>query len=87
MSLVPEFAADGSVRHPSLWWLHEGNRAIRVGDWKLVAAKNDPWELYDLAQDRSETTNLAASQPDKVRELETLWQQQLEAITQDFQRE
>jgi hypothetical protein len=61
MSLVPEFAADGRVRHPSLWWLHEGNRAIRVGDWKLVAAKNDPWELYDLAQDRSETTNLAAT--------------------------
>jgi arylsulfatase len=87
MSLVPEFAADGSVRHPSLWWLHEGNRAIRVGDWKLVAAKNDPWELYDLAQDRSETTNLAASHPDKVREFETLWQQQLEAFTQDFQQE
>lgn len=84
ISLVPEFAAAGSVRHESLWWLHEGNRAIRVGDWKLVAAKGDPWELYDLSTDRTETRNLAAEYPDKVRELETLWQQQAEAIGRDF---
>lgn len=84
ISLVPEFAAAGSVRHESLWWLHEGNRAIRVGDWKLVAAKGDPWELYDLATDRTETRNLAAQHPDKVRELETLWQQQTDAIGRDF---
>ena len=45
-SLVPAFARDGSVKHDDLWWAHEGNRAIRVGDWKLVAAKNEPWELY-----------------------------------------
>lgn len=87
ISLVPEFASEGSVRHDSLWWLHEGNRAIRVGDWKLVAAKGDPWELYDLSTDRSETRNLAAEYPDKVRELETLWQQQSEAIGRDFSLE
>ena len=35
--------------HDYLWWLHEGNRALRVGDWKIVAAgKDSPWELYDL---------------------------------------
>ena len=39
-SLVPSFTRDGTVRHHDLWWEHEGNRAIRVGDWKLVAAKN-----------------------------------------------
>ena len=38
-SLVPAFARDGTVRHDDLWWAHEGNRAIRVGDWKLVAAQ------------------------------------------------
>ncbi|MGC3967246.1 MAG: arylsulfatase [Pirellulales bacterium] len=59
-----------------VWWLHEDNRAIRAGDWKLVAAKGDPWELYDLSSDRSESHNLAAANPDKVRELETLWQKQ-----------
>ena len=37
-SLLPAFAKDNSVQHDYLWWLHEGSRAIRVGDWKLVAA-------------------------------------------------
>ena len=42
-SLVPAFARDGTVKHDDLWWAHEGNRAIRVGDWKLVAAgRTDP---------------------------------------------
>ena len=60
LSLVPAFARDGTVKHEELWWQHEGNRAIRVGDWKLVAAGRDgPWELYDLASDRTETKDLA----------------------------
>jgi arylsulfatase A-like enzyme len=37
-SLVPAFAKDNSVIHDYLWWSHEGSRAVRVGDWKLVAA-------------------------------------------------
>ena len=42
-SLVPALARDGTVTHDDLWWEHEGNRAIRMGDWKLVAAgKNGP---------------------------------------------
>ena len=73
-SLVPAFARDGSVTHDAIWWEHEGNRAIRVGDWKLVAAKDQPWELYDLATDRTETRDLAAQQPEKVRELAGRWQ-------------
>jgi len=72
-SLVPAFATDGNVSHDALWWLHEGNRAIRIGDWKLVAAKGDPWELYDLASDRNETENLAQQHPERVRDLEREW--------------
>ena len=78
-SLVAAFAKDGSVTRESLWWLHEGNRAIRVGDWKLVAAANQPskanqtWELYDLGKDRAEANDLADKMPDKVRDLEQLW--------------
>ncbi len=59
--------------HEELWWCHEGHRAIRVGDWKLVAAKDTPWELYDLATDRSETHNLADREPARVAELEAAW--------------
>jgi len=53
--------------HEALWWCHEGNRAVRVGDWKLVAAKGTPWEFYDLARDRCETTDLTAAEPDRRR--------------------
>jgi arylsulfatase len=78
-SLVPLFARDGTVTHDSLWWLHEGNRALRVGDWKIVAAgKAGPWELYDLSADRSETRNLAAARPEKIRELSEIWSRQFE---------
>ena len=71
-SLLPAFAKDVTIARDSLWWLHEGNRAIRVGDWKLVAANGDPWELYDLKTDRAEQHNLAAQMPDKVTELGSL---------------
>ena len=59
--------------HEALWWCHEGNRAVRVGDWKLVAATGTRWELYDLATDRCETSDLAAAQPDRVAKLEAAW--------------
>ncbi|MBX7104477.1 MAG: arylsulfatase [Gemmataceae bacterium] len=81
-SLLPLFAKDGSVPRDSLWWLHEGNRALRVGDWKIVAAgKDSPWELYDLSSDRSESRNLAREKPDKVRELAALWTKQFQEYT------
>ena len=79
-SLRPLFKEDGAVHHEQLWWLHEGNRAIRAGDWKLVAAKGDEWELFDISKDRSETSNLAKDHPEKVKQLELAWQSQLESI-------
>lgn len=79
-SLVPVFAKDSPIARDSLWWQHEGNRALRVGDWKIVAAgKESPWELYDLKSDRTETRNLAKEHPEKVKELAELWQKQLDA--------
>jgi arylsulfatase len=76
-SLAPAFARDGTARRDSLWWLHEGNRALRAGNWKIVAAgKDSPWELYDLGPDRSETKNVAKEKPEKVRELAAMWSKQ-----------
>jgi arylsulfatase A-like enzyme len=80
-SLVPVLEKDQTLQRDGLWWLHEGNRAIRVGDWKLVASKDQPWELYNLSKDRAEQNNLAAKMPDKVKELEQVWQQQTDAAT------
>ena len=59
--------------HDALWWCHDGHRAVRVGNWKLVAAKGEPWTLHDLAVDRAETTDLAAREPDTVARLEREW--------------
>lgn len=76
-SLATTFAKDAPQPGRSLWWLHEGNRALRVGDWKIVAAgKEAAWELYDLKTDRAESRNLAAQLPDKVREMASLWTRQ-----------
>jgi arylsulfatase A-like enzyme len=78
-SLIPLFKKDGAVTHDSLWWLHEGNRALRVGDWKIVAAgKDSPWELYDLSSERSETKDLAKDKPEKVKKLAAIWAKQYE---------
>mgnify|MGYP001343460693 CR=1 FL=1 len=81
-SLVPAFARDGAAPHDYLWWLHEGNRAIRAGDWKLVAAKGDAWELYNLKTDRAETKNLAAQMPEKVKELSGGWEKRTAEFTE-----
>lgn len=80
-TLVPAFQRDVMIEREFLWWLHEGHRAVRVGDWKLVAAKGDPWELYDLGADRAESRDLSAKQPERVKELEALWNSQLEAMS------
>jgi arylsulfatase len=81
-SLVPAFAKDTTIARESLWWLHEGNKAIRIGGWKLVAAEGTPWELYDLKTDRAEQHNLASQMPDQVKELATAWQAQADAYTE-----
>lgn len=76
-SLVPLFAEDGAAQHEDLWWYHSGNRAIRVGDWKLVSEGDGPWELYNLAIDRSEMLNLAENFPEKVENLSARWNAKL----------
>ena len=48
---------------------HEGNRGIRVGEWKLVAEWNQPWELYNIPTDRTEQQNQAESEPHRVKSL------------------
>jgi arylsulfatase A-like enzyme len=79
-SLVPAFAKDVPIAREFLWWLHDGHRAVRVGDWKLVSEAGGEWELYDLKADRGEQQNRAAKMPDKVKELSALWQKQTDAF-------
>jgi arylsulfatase len=76
-SLVRALGEDNSVAHDYLWWFHSGNRAMRVGDWKLVSEKDGPWELYNLAADRGESNNLTADEPHRARHLEQAWNERL----------
>lgn len=52
--------------HESLCWATSGCKAVRMGDWKLVAAPKGQWELYDLSMDRAEQNDLAGQQPERV---------------------
>ncbi len=68
-SLVPIFQTGQREGHEAIYWEHEGNRAIRQGQWKLVARYQGAWELYDLEADRTELNDLAAKYPEKVKDL------------------
>ena len=68
LSLAPVFANKPLARD-AIYWEHEGNRAVRQKQWKLVAKHNQPWELYDIAADRIESRNLASEKPELVMEL------------------
>jgi arylsulfatase len=61
------------IEREALYWEHEGNRAVRQGDWKLVAKHQGDWELYNIAKDRVESNNLAAKHPDKIKELAAMY--------------
>jgi arylsulfatase len=79
-SLVSALLSRPHTPRGPLFWEHEGNRAVRVGNWKLVAERDKPWELYDMDADRTETHNLATDHPAKLKELEALYQQWAERV-------
>lgn len=66
-----------------LWWLHEGNRALVDGDWKIVARAGHEWELFNLRNDRTETMDLADAFPGKVSSLGQRWEGMWEQIKAD----
>ena len=73
VSLRPAFNGEPLNRAAPLFWEHESNRAVREGDWKLVAKADQPWELYNIAADRSELHDLAGEEPERVRDLAAKW--------------
>jgi arylsulfatase len=73
-SLVGAFK-DEPISREALYWEHEGNAAIRVGDRKLVRkGREGTWELYDMKADRTELHNLASTHPDEVQTLAAQWE-------------
>jgi arylsulfatase len=74
VSLAPAFSGETVQRPHPLCWEHEGNRAIRSGDWKLVSKHNQPWELYHMPTDRTEMNDLSTNDPSRVQQMSTQWE-------------
>ncbi len=73
-SLVSTFNKNENA-HRDLFWEYDGSRAVRSGDWKLVALnKRASWELYNVKSDPTELRDMAGQRADKVKQLESLWE-------------
>jgi arylsulfatase A-like enzyme len=72
MSIVPEMigaeaAGQTQPKHEFLYWEYGPQTAVRIGDWKGIRTReNADWQLYNLAQDPSETTDVADQHPDVI---------------------
>jgi arylsulfatase len=74
VSLLPLLTGAGPLaRSAPIFFEHESSRAVRAGDWKLVAVEGEPWELYDMATDRGEMHDLASAYPGIVARLAAAW--------------
>ena len=81
INLIPRLDGTGAgPPHATLFWRYGQPSAVRKGDWKLLSSGTGVPQLFDLAQDIGETTDLALSRPEIVSELEAElsdWQAQL----------
>ena len=70
VSLVPAFTGKALERGKPIYFEHEGNRAVRDRQWKLVAkGVNGPWELYDIPADRTEQHDLSKKHPERAQKM------------------
>jgi arylsulfatase A-like enzyme len=98
-SVMQLLRGEAMAPRPLFWhfpnYTNQGGRpagAVRDGDWKLVEHFEDgAVELYNLKQDVSETTDLAAKEPEKTEELRQMlhaWRErigaQIPAANSDF---
>lgn len=56
-----------------LYFQFMDHRALRLGDWKLAAVEDGPWELYNLKSDRTERNDLIHSYPERADQMIQLW--------------
>jgi arylsulfatase A-like enzyme len=72
VSLMPALNGKG-LPERTLYFEHEGTRAVREGRYKLTALRGGPWKLYDMERDRTEMDDLAGKQPQRVESLARKW--------------
>jgi arylsulfatase len=79
-SLVPLFEGKERKGHDYLYFQFSNCRAIRQGDWKAVSFYGHKWELYNIANDRTEQNDLAGRHPERVKALASLWHKVAEDV-------
>lgn len=75
VSLKPSLTGEGRIEREALFLerhYEDQYAAVVAGDWKLVAYWSGARELYSLADDPTESRNIASTHPDRVRELSEL---------------
>ena len=80
VSFAPVLAGKPAVPHPPIHLLFASDRGLRDGDWKLVSFQSQPWELYNLAKDRTELNNVAAQHPDITARMVKQWTDMAENV-------
>ena len=79
-SLLPLLEGKKWDDERTMFWEHENGKAVRVGNWKMTALRNGGWQLFNMENDYSETNNVAAEYPEKVRELKALWNEWAKSV-------
>ena len=73
LSLIPALRGK-RMPERTLYFEHEGTRAVREGRYKLTALRGESWKLYDMEHDRTELQDLAAKYPQRVEALSKKWE-------------
>lgn len=79
-SLKNVFLGKEIDRKQPIFWEHEGNRAIRIGNWKAVSNLTEPWQLYDMKNDRTELNDLSAVRPEILQDLVSQYDKWYESV-------
>ena len=73
VTLRPAFEGKPLARTQPIFWEHEGNKAVREGQWKLVMRHKQPWQLFDMEADRTEQHDLSRKHSEIASRLEAAW--------------
>ena len=73
VSLLPTFRGETLKREQPIHLLFSTDRGLRDGDWKAVSFRREAWELYNVANDRTELNNLADKEPERLKAMVKQW--------------
>jgi arylsulfatase A-like enzyme len=73
VSLAPILRGGELPKRPPIHLMFNQDRGLRDGNWKIVSFQSKAWELYNIAEDRTESVNLADKYPERVTSMAAQW--------------